>query len=475
MRRRVSAALALLPILGVLAAVAGPAAPSATAAAFDRFYANFQGEELMRAINADRHALGLPALAASPVLAAAAREKAVTCPSDPGITIRGRARDMAERGYLAHDIPGCADAGGGTFTTFDLLTEVGVTWTLVGENIARNTYPSSETGYSTGCSASGSGCNGSISLPWNVAVTEKGWMSSSTHRSTMLSTTFTRFGCGAWDAASGTHVYSCYFTAGGNAGTDGTPPAIGDPSGVGAVYATGSSPSFTAAASDAGSLLADGTALLDGKIIRDWAYDHAGGSASLTVTAPPLTAGAHRLTWQVRDTSTNVRTITVDFSAAGSPPAGTPAPTPARTPAPTPARTATPTAAPTPGPGATPARTPTPTTGAPASTTPPAAHANGSVVPSTAAPSPEPSSEFPSATPGATGPPSPGGTAAGTIARSIEGDQPPSAPAVAASFLASTSGDGPGWLLAALALAALAAAWWWMRRRPRVVRHARRR
>ena len=28
------------------------------AAAYDRFYANFQGEELMRAINADRAALG---------------------------------------------------------------------------------------------------------------------------------------------------------------------------------------------------------------------------------------------------------------------------------------------------------------------------------------------------------------------------------------------------------------------------------
>jgi hypothetical protein len=56
--------LAVRPRLTLASAVAlllvalPSGAPPAIAAAYDRFYANFAGEELMRSMNADRAALG---------------------------------------------------------------------------------------------------------------------------------------------------------------------------------------------------------------------------------------------------------------------------------------------------------------------------------------------------------------------------------------------------------------------------------
>jgi uncharacterized protein YkwD len=284
------------------------------AGAYDRFYANFAGEELMRAMNADRVARGLPKLATDSTLEGIARDRALPCPSNTSLIIRGRARDMADRSYLSHSIKGCTDSSGGAFDAFDLLAAFGYSSSAVAEVIADNNYPSKAVRYRTGCSLSGSSCHGSITLPWTVAVAERGFMSSSSHRASILSTSYTRFGCGAWASSSGVHYFACYFSRSGNGLLDRTGPSISSVSGVGARFKTGSTPTFTATASDSLSLLADGHVDLDGSRLRKWAWDHAGLTAKLSATMPPLTAGTHTLTWWVRDASTHTHSYSFKFS-----------------------------------------------------------------------------------------------------------------------------------------------------------------
>jgi uncharacterized protein YkwD len=310
-RRLATAGLAALLLVG--AAGAGPAG----AAAYDHFYANFAGEELMRAMNADRAALGLRALAADSTLEGIARDRALACPSDRSLVIRGRARDMADRHYLSHSIKGCRDSAGGAFDTFDLLHAFGYRFVAVAENIADNNYPVRATGYRTGCNLGGGSCHGSTSLPWTVAVAERGLMSSSAHRANILSSTYSRFGCAAWTSSTGFHYYACYFVRSGNGQLDASGPSISSVSGVGARFKTGSMPTFTATATDALSLLSDGDVRLDGKRLRGWAWDHAGRSAQLSATVPALTAGTHTLTWWVRDASTRGRSLSFEFSVGG--------------------------------------------------------------------------------------------------------------------------------------------------------------
>lgn len=346
-------------VLLAVAILAWPAAggPPARAAAYDGFYANFAGEELMRAVNADRTSLGLAPLATDSTLASIARDRALACPSNGRLTIRGRARDMADRGYLGHTIPGCTDSSGGAFDTFDLLKAFGYTYAGAAENIGDNNYPASATTYATGCGLGGGGCRGSTTLPRTVAVVERSFMSSSQHRTNLLSSSYGRFGCGAWASASGYRYFACYFISSGNGTLDGTGPAIGQKSGVGVTFAAGSRPTFTASASDSHSVLSDGWAAIDGVHIRDWAWDHAGSTSSLSATAPALKSGSHTFTWWVRDASTNATTASFQFSVSSSGGGGgggglTPTPTPrsVSTPRPSPRPTARVSAAPGPTP-----------------------------------------------------------------------------------------------------------------------------
>jgi uncharacterized protein YkwD len=373
--KRAARALGGLVFLVCLAVEAGAFVAPAAAAAYDRFYANFQGEELMRAMNADRTALGLGRLAPDPVLERIARDRALVCPSDSSLTIRGRARDMADRGYLSHSIPGCMDGSGAAFDGFDLLAAFGYSYTAAGENIADNTYPSSAVAYATGCSLSGGSCSGSITLPSSVAFTERFFMGSSAHRAAILSTSYDHFGCAAWNAANGTHYYDCYFIRGGSAGTDAAGPSITNETGAGASYALGATPTFGATAADGQSLLSDGYAAIDGAHIRDWADDHTGSSATLSAKTPPLTAGTHTFTWWVRDASGQTSVASFQFAVTGQP-------------APTPTTSPRPTASPSPRPSASPKSsagpgTPSPTA-APATSSAPATPASGAS-PTTAA------------------------------------------------------------------------------------------
>lgn len=310
MRHRLTLAFTLAVLL---AAVPRGAAP-AQAAAYNQFYANFSGEELMRAMNADRAALGLAPLATDATLAAIARDRPTTCPSNRSLTIRGRARDMADRSYLSHAIKSCKDASGGTFDAFDLLSRLGYTFAGVAETIADNSYSASAVTYAMGCSLGGSSCHGTTALPWTVAVAERQFMSSTTHRAAILSRTYDRFGCGAWASSSGFHYFACYFVQTGNGYRDGTPPVVSKMSGSGGVFARGSRPTFTATATDAHSSLSDGWAAIDGVRIRSWAWDHVGSTASLAATAPALKSGGHTFTWWVRDASTHGGSTSFHFS-----------------------------------------------------------------------------------------------------------------------------------------------------------------
>ncbi|HEY2887422.1 MAG TPA: CAP domain-containing protein, partial [Candidatus Limnocylindrales bacterium] len=322
-------------------------APAATrAAAYDRFYAGFAGEELMRAINADRTALHLPPYAADATLEAIARDRPTTCPTNAGLTIRGRARDMADRGYFSHVVAGCTATDGTSFDAFDLLVREGYASVSKGEDISTNNYPSSVTSYALGCSIDGTGCVGATSLPWTVAVAEQGFMSSSGHRANLLSAGFDRFGCGAWRSAGGSNLYACYFSNGGNGSIDASGPTISGLSGAGATFRTGSSATFSAGFGGGASLLADGYVALDGVHLRNWAWDDV-VSGSVAVTTPALTAGGHTVTWWARDASSNVRSASFTISVGGSggttasatprPPMTPPAaPPPTRSPVPTP-------------------------------------------------------------------------------------------------------------------------------------------
>jgi len=363
-RRLPRAILAAVPLLLALAALLLPAGGiPARAAAYDRFYANFAGEELMRAMNADRASLGLAPLATDSTLEGIARDRALVCPSNASLTIRGRARDMADRGYLSHTIPDCTNSSGGAYDSFDLLKAFGYTYAAVGEDIGDNNYPSGAVAYATGCSLSGSGCSGSTTLPQTVAIAERAFMSSSGHRANLLSATYGRFGCGAWASASGYHYFACYFVQSGNGALDGTGPAIGQKSGVGGVFAAGSSPTFTASADDAHSLLSDGWAAIDGVHIRNWAWDHAGSTSSMSATAPALKPGTHTFTWWVRDASTRATSASFTFSVGAS--AGT-----TQKPTATARPSSKPTSKPTAPPRASPAATSGPSFGATPSAVP---------------------------------------------------------------------------------------------------------
>jgi uncharacterized protein YkwD len=106
---------------------------------------------MLAAHNAERARAGLPALQSDATLTAAARR---------------RAQDMAAKGYFAHTSP----SGESISTILNINS-----YALLGENIARNTYPANQT----------------------VNVAMSGFMQSASHRANILSREFTRVGIGS--------------------------------------------------------------------------------------------------------------------------------------------------------------------------------------------------------------------------------------------------------------------------------------
>lgn len=97
---------------------------------------------------------------------------------------RTRAQDMASKGYFSHTSPTGQ-------TAFSLLTASGYSYSLAGENLARNNYPDGQ----------------------SVSVAMTGFMNSPSHRENVLEPTFTRVGIGMAVGTDGLKYYAVVFAA----------------------------------------------------------------------------------------------------------------------------------------------------------------------------------------------------------------------------------------------------------------------
>lgn len=124
-------------------------------------------QELYSSINAERAAVGLPALPIDPALQALARE---------------RSQDMAARGYFSHVTPEGK-------TVFDLMVERGIPFGWAGENLARNNYPDAD----------------------SAQVAIRDLMASAAHRANIVHTQYTAIGVGLAIDGSGMKYFTMIF------------------------------------------------------------------------------------------------------------------------------------------------------------------------------------------------------------------------------------------------------------------------
>ena len=198
-----------------------PAPPVPTPAPADPAAATTDplGAELMRLVSLDRAALGRAAFQVDPGLVAIARDASFTCPTNPGLTLRGRAADMAARSYFGHYVAGCYKAG--TTTAYPAL---GIVRSVFGYAQARseilhwNTLSAAPVSYQLGCSIAGGNCTGgTTSTPKTVAMAQRSFMSSTAHRTSQLAA-YQRFGCASATTPGTTKTYfACLFADGGPA------------------------------------------------------------------------------------------------------------------------------------------------------------------------------------------------------------------------------------------------------------------
>jgi hypothetical protein len=132
---------------------------------------------LVAMINADRAAVGLPALRLDARLSAIAHE---------------RSASMAAAGQLSH-----VQSDGRTMV--DLITANGISWYAVGETIGWNDYPK---------------------LGDSTRVVNQGWMTSAEHTAIIRSTAYNYFGLGLGITATGDRYWTAIFLR----GPDRTPP-----------------------------------------------------------------------------------------------------------------------------------------------------------------------------------------------------------------------------------------------------------
>jgi uncharacterized protein YkwD len=158
------AGVALLPLDG------GAPLTARAATTFDN---NAAEQQLFSLINQDRTQNGLAPLVANPTIFNIARGAPHQVCGN-GQTFNGRAEDMIERQYFAHQIPPCNQY------VWPVLTSYGIQWSSVGENIAWNTYSPQAT---------------------SVDQANTSFMNSAPHRANILGN-YNQVGVGAW-AASG--------------------------------------------------------------------------------------------------------------------------------------------------------------------------------------------------------------------------------------------------------------------------------
>lgn len=134
-------------------------APSVALTAFEA--------DILAGMNAERVAVGLPALQLDGAITAVARE---------------RSNDMIGKGYFGHDSPTGENA-------FTLMDKYGIPYGWAGENLARNNYPDNEA----------------------VAVSMRDWMASQGHRDNILSPHYSLVGVGAGVDSTGMKYFTVVF------------------------------------------------------------------------------------------------------------------------------------------------------------------------------------------------------------------------------------------------------------------------
>lgn len=159
----------LVAVAGIVAALILVALPLPAGAWEPLAYAPAAEDELLALTNATRADAGLRSLSIDPVLVSVARE---------------RSRDMAERGYFAHEIPPSGEM------VFSILDDRGYCYALAGENIGWSTHPdATATGTIHGM-----------------------FMDSSTHRDNILGSAWSRIGIGAFEGADGKKLFTVLFS-----------------------------------------------------------------------------------------------------------------------------------------------------------------------------------------------------------------------------------------------------------------------
>ncbi|MFL5711765.1 MAG: hypothetical protein ACJ77W_07795 [Chloroflexota bacterium] len=193
---------------GVLSALPSPASSSS-----DPF-----GADLMRLINLDRKALGKAPYMIDGRLAEIARNARFTCPTNASKAFNGRARDMADRGYFSHTVPGCYSSGTTPFRSIEIVRRAFGYAGARSEILHWNGYPSTaKTTYRLGCDITGKNCKAATTTaPYTVTLAQRNFMSSAPHRAAELNS-YQRFGCGTARAAGSSRTYfACLFADGGS-------------------------------------------------------------------------------------------------------------------------------------------------------------------------------------------------------------------------------------------------------------------
>ncbi len=353
------------------------------------------GAELTRLVNLDRAALGRPAFVIDPGLAAIARDAAFACPTKTSLVLRGRAADLAQRGYFDHTVKGCYVAGTTTaYRALDIVRSVFGYTQARSEILHWNDRGTTTTTYQLGCDINGANCRGgTTSTPQTVALAQRSFMSSSPHRTSQLAA-YQRVGCGSFKVAGSTRTYfACLFADAPSTKAAPTPTPTPKPTPTPTptpkptpTPTSTPKPTPTATPTPAASAqpaatttktmapLCSGVNLRTGTSTAYAIKAKVGTSARVTVSATisgtrwsTVCSGSkagstwHRITHVNGKTVRSLYGVTYLYAAAGLfRTVATATPTPTPTPAPTPTPTPTPTPAPTPAPTPTPTPTPSP-------------------------------------------------------------------------------------------------------------------
>ncbi|MEO6206606.1 MAG: CAP domain-containing protein [Candidatus Limnocylindrales bacterium] len=293
MRRTTS----LVALLFAITSFVSMARPAPTFAWDDSSFSASAEDELVALTNRSRASAGLKALNVSNTLTTVAR---------------WRSKDMIERDYFSHNIPGYGQV-------FQKLDEEGYCYKLAGENIGWNTYPDDVA----------------------TAAIHQMFMDSQGHRDNIMGAAWDVIGVGAFKSPTGKKMWTVLFAD--RAGCDAPAPT----------------PDPTAAPTPAP------TAKPTPKPTP---------KPTAAPTAQPAATPTPRPTPKPTAKPTPRPTPRLTAAPAATPdptPEPTPEPTPTPTPEPTPEPTPTPTPAPTAIPTATPSPTPSPTIDRPGSSGPP--------------------------------------------------------------------------------------------------------